>query len=93
MYSVGAALLNLKNPEKVIARTSPWTPLIKPTEKYEKKGFIDGVVFPTGAVPDLDGKHVLIFSGGADSVTTVKKLNIKEILDGLEYVENENKSI
>ena len=93
LYSVGAALLNLKNPEKVIARTSPWTPLIKPTEKYEKKGFIDGVVFPTGAVPDLDGKHVLIFSGGADSVTTVKKLNIKEILDGLEYVENENKSI
>ncbi|MEK6850080.1 MAG: hypothetical protein AABX85_00730 [Nanoarchaeota archaeon] len=91
-YSVGAALLDLKNPEKVIARTSPWTPLIKPTEEYEKKGFMDGVVFPTGAIESLDKKHVLIFSGGADSVTTIKKISMKKILESLEYIKDGDKS-
>src|SRR3989338_5837819 len=86
IYSVGAALLDLKNPLKVIARTPINRPLIKPKEEYEKNGFINDVIFPTGLVEDLDKKHILLYSGGADRITTVKKLNLNEILDSLQEV-------
>ena len=36
-------------------------------------------------VPDLDGKSVLIFSGGADRVITMRKITIEDILNSLEY--------
>ncbi|MBS3093228.1 hypothetical protein J4456_01455 [Candidatus Pacearchaeota archaeon] len=86
VYSVGAALLDLNNPERVLARTPRTRPLIRPTEEYEKKGHISFVVFPTGAVPTTDGEHVLLYCGGSDSVITVKKLSIKEVLESLEAV-------
>jgi predicted GH43/DUF377 family glycosyl hydrolase len=86
IYSAGAALLDLKNPEKIIARSPKKRPLLKPTEKYEKEGFINNVVFPTGAVPTLDGKSLLIYSGGADKVVSVKKISFKDIFKNMEKV-------
>jgi predicted GH43/DUF377 family glycosyl hydrolase len=80
-YYAGAALLDLKNPEKVIARSQK--PLIKPIKPYEKKGFVNNVIFPTGAIPDLDKKHLLIYSGGADRVVSVKKISFKEIFKNM----------
>ena len=84
-YYAGVLLLDLKNPEKVIARSPPNKPLIRPVKSYEKKGFVDNVVFPTGAVPSLDGKDLLIYSGGADSVVSVKKISFKEIFKSMKY--------
>jgi predicted GH43/DUF377 family glycosyl hydrolase len=78
--------LDLKNPEKIIARSPKKRPLLKPTEKYEKEGFINNVVFPTGAVPTLDGKSLLIYSGGADKVVSVKKISFKDIFKNMEKV-------
>ena len=85
-YSAGAALLSLNDPGKVIARTPARKSLFSPSKRHEKKGFINNVVFPTGVVSDLNGKDLLVYSGGADSYTTVKRLNLKEILDSLEKV-------
>jgi predicted GH43/DUF377 family glycosyl hydrolase len=85
-YKSGALLLDLKNPEKILARSAKNAPLIKPEENYEKKGFINNVVFPTGIVPDLNKKDVLIYSGGADSVITVRKIPVKKILSSMEYL-------
>ena len=84
IYSVGAALLDFKNPEKVIARSPKNKPLIIPNKWYEKKGFVNNVVFPTGAVLDLDGKHLLIYCGGADKFTSVKKILIEDIFNQME---------
>ena len=86
IYCAGAALFDLKNPEKVIARSPENEPLFSPREKYEKKGFISDVVFPSGTVKTLDGKSLLIYSGGSDSVTTVKSIKIKDILEHMEKV-------
>ena len=83
IYSAGGILLDLKNPEKIIARSPPKKPLFKPTQKYEKNGFISNVVFPTGAIMDLNNKDLLIFSGGSDSVISVRKIKLKDILDNL----------
>lgn len=85
VYSGGAVLLDLKNPEKVLARSPFDKPLLTPSRTHEKKGFINNVVFPTAAIKDIDSNSLLIYSGGADSVITVKKLNLKDIFNNMEY--------
>ncbi|MDD5163855.1 MAG: hypothetical protein PHD95_06665 [Candidatus ainarchaeum sp.] len=85
IYSAGAVLLDLKNPEKAIARSPPDKPLIEPNREYEKHGFVSNVVFPTGALMDLNEKDLLLFCGGGDKVISVKKIALKDILDSMEY--------
>ncbi|MEK6800940.1 MAG: hypothetical protein AABY10_04440 [Nanoarchaeota archaeon] len=84
-YSTGAALLDLKNPEKVIARSPKNKPLFYPKYDYEKKGFYNNVVFPTAAIFTKDKKEILIYSGAADRYVSVRKLKVSEILQHLEY--------
>jgi len=84
-YCAGALLLDLKNPEKILARSPPLKPLLEPTETYEETGFMNQVVFPTGLILDKNKKDVLIYSGGADSVISVKKLSLKDIFDSMEW--------
>ena len=81
VYSIGAALFDLKNPRTLIAKTK--RPLIVPKRSYEKKGFVDNVVFSTGLVLDENKKDLLIYSGGADKVVTVKKIKLNDILKSL----------
>tara|TARA_Y100000310_G_scaffold343564_1_gene451823 strand:- start:668 stop:1843 length:1176 start_codon:yes stop_codon:yes gene_type:complete len=84
-YSAGVALLDLNKPRKVLAKAPH--PIIRPTKKHEKGTFEKkDVVFPTGLVPDLNGKDLLIFSGGGDRVTTVKKISLSETLKTLKKV-------
>ncbi|MFH1290162.1 MAG: hypothetical protein ABIH92_02020 [Nanoarchaeota archaeon] len=87
VYSVGAALLDLKNPEKVLARTPKDKPLLVPSSKFEKEGFVNNVVFPTVAIPDLKNPgDLLVYSGGADRVITVRKISLSEIFINMEPV-------
>jgi len=83
IYSAGAVLMDLKNPEKIIARTPKNKPFLSPKEKYEKKGFMKGVVFPTGIILDNNQKDLLIYSGGADKYISVKKVSINDIINSL----------
>ncbi len=85
IYSAGAFLLDLKNPERILARSPSNRPLIEPIKDYEKTGFMENVIFPTGAVIDLNEKDLLLFCGGADSVVSVKELQIKDIMNSMEY--------
>jgi predicted GH43/DUF377 family glycosyl hydrolase len=84
IYSAGALLFDAKNPEKILARSPVNKPLFLPDPKTEKKGFMEQVVFPTGAVTANKGKDLLVYSGGADSRITVRKMAIKDILNSLE---------
>ena len=47
-YGVGAALLDLNDPTKVIGRATDW--IMEPEFDYEIEGFYKGCVFPTGNV-------------------------------------------
>jgi len=85
VYSAGVALFDLNNPAKLIARSPRDKPLISPTKSYEKKGFMNNVVFPTGAIPTLDGKDLLIYSGGADSAISVRQISFEKIFKSMEY--------
>lgn len=84
VYSAGAVLLKLNDPSKIIARTPKNKPLFSPDESYEKKGFVDRVVFPEGVVCSKDKKDLLIYSGGADKFVSVKKISLKDVIDSLE---------
>lgn len=85
VYCVGAALLDLKNPEKVIAKAE--VPILFPMKKYEIGGYeAKRVIFPTGIITDKNKKDILLFSGTGDRFTTVKKLSLNKILKKLDVM-------
>ena len=79
IYKVGAILLDLKDPTKVLARTD--IPLFEPEMDYELYGDVNNVVFPCGAVIVKD--EIFLYYGGADLVVGVAKMKVKDILKGL----------
>lgn len=79
VYSAGAALLDLEDPYKILCRSKK--PILVPTEKYEKYGDVNNVVFPTGACI-IDGK-IFVYYGGADKVCCVATAKINELVDYL----------
>lgn len=79
VYSACAALLDLKNPQKELARL-PY-PLFFPEKEWELKGEVNNVCFPTGAVVE-DGT-LYIYYGAADERIAVASLNLQELIDEL----------
>lgn len=77
IYRAGAALLDLDDPRKVIARTKQ--PILEPVEDYEKIGDVNNVVFPTGTV--VIDKKLLLYYGGADRVCCVASASIDELVE------------
>ncbi len=79
VYRAGAALLDLEEPWKVIARTPE--PILEPEEEYEKEGDVPNVVFPEGAA--VIGDELIIFYGGADKVCCVASVRLDELINSL----------
>ena len=76
VYRVGAVLLDLKNPIKILGRTSK--PLLEPEMPYEKEGLVNNVVFPCGAV-EINGK-IFVYYGGADQVIGGATIDLNKLL-------------
>ncbi|OGD68067.1 hypothetical protein A2996_02535 [Candidatus Campbellbacteria bacterium RIFCSPLOWO2_01_FULL_34_15] len=66
-YKMGAMLLDLKNPQKIIARSKE--PILEPDMHYENEGWKAGVSYCCGAVVKDD--QLMIYYGGADKVSCV----------------------
>jgi len=80
-YSLGAVLLDLKNPEKIIGRMNGY--LLTPETDYELGGVISNtVVFATGAIADLETREFRIYYGGGDTFINLATGNLDEIIDG-----------
>lgn len=79
VYHACAALLDKDNPGREIARL-PW-PLFSPTEEWEKKGYVNNVVFPTGT--SIFGDRLYIYYGAADCRIGVASLSMKDLLNAL----------
>lgn len=75
-YRLGAALLSLKNPLVVLARTN--APLLEPLRKYEKQGQVPNVVFPCSHI--LRGDTIYHYYGGGDSVVAVATQKLSDLL-------------
>ena len=86
MYVACAALIDPKDPEKILAKSPMNRPLFRPEAKFEKEGFINNVVFPTGAVFSDNKKNLLIYSGAADTRIEVRKFSVKSILNNMDFL-------
>jgi predicted GH43/DUF377 family glycosyl hydrolase len=75
-YCLGALLLDLEQPWKVLARSQ--APIMEPEAEYERTGFFGNVVFTNGHL--VDGDTVTIYYGASDSVVCGARLSIREIL-------------
>lgn len=80
-YKIGAMLLDLKNPSKVLYRSSH--PILEPEEFYENGGFKAGVVYPCGAVV-INGT-LIVYYGGSDTYIAAATANLNEFLDELKF--------
>jgi predicted GH43/DUF377 family glycosyl hydrolase len=79
-YCLGAFLMDINDPSKVIARTTD--PIMVPTEPYELSGFFGFVVFTNGHV--VDGDRLTIYYGAADEFVCGAHFSIKEVLAQLD---------
>lgn len=78
-YRVGAVLLDLEDPTKIIGRTKQ--PILEPEFDYEINGFYKGCVFPTGNV--IVDNTLFVYYGGADKYVGVATCSLSELLDHL----------
>jgi predicted GH43/DUF377 family glycosyl hydrolase len=79
VYHAGAALLDLKDPTKVIGRIP--RPLFSPDQNFEMSGHVHNVVFPTGTAIFKD--RLYIYYGTADSSTAVASINLNSLIKEL----------
>jgi predicted GH43/DUF377 family glycosyl hydrolase len=78
-YCLGALLLDLEAPWRVLARSEE--PIMEPIAEYEQTGFFGNVVFTNGHV--VDGDTITLYYGASDTVVCGATLSIAEILDTL----------
>ncbi|WP_439425991.1 glycoside hydrolase family 130 protein [Oenococcus alcoholitolerans] len=83
-YSLGAILLDRDDPTKIIARYPK--PIMVPEYEYETNGFFGKVVFTCGGI--LNNNDLIIYYGAADTNISVAKVNLDDILSGLEKNSN-----
>ncbi|HNT74711.1 MAG TPA: glycoside hydrolase family 130 protein [Anaerolineae bacterium] len=79
VYSMGAALLDLDKPWKVIKRGRRY--LASPQTPYECMGDVPNVFFPCAALCDAATGRLAIYYGGADTVVGLAFGYVDEILD------------
>lgn len=83
---LGAALLDLDDPEKVLYRSSD--PIYIPQKDYEIYGWAPNAVFANGAVAKArdagqmieDDDEILIFYGGGDRVVGVAWAKLSDLV-------------
>lgn len=78
-YKIGAMLLDLKDPTKVLYRSKE--PILEPDMFYENEGYKSGVVYSCGAV--IKDGTLFVYYGGADMVTCVATADLNLFLKEL----------
>jgi predicted GH43/DUF377 family glycosyl hydrolase len=78
-YCLGAFLMDIDDPSKVLARTVE--PIMVPIEVYELSGFFGYVVFTNGHV--VNGDQLTIYYGAADEFVCGAHFSISGILHAL----------
>lgn len=86
LFGIEAALLDLKDPKKIIGMTND--PLLVPQEDYELYGKVPNVIFPSGAI--VKNKDLYIYYGGADTHLCAAKVPFKKLID---YIYHSGKKV
>lgn len=75
-YKVGAMLLDLNDPTKILYRAKE--PVLEPKEDYDNNGFKPGVVYVSGAV--VKNGTLIVYYGCSDSYVGVAYANLYDFL-------------
>ncbi len=78
IYSMGAALLDIHQPWKVLYRTHE--PLLAPEMSYETAGNVANVIFPCACLYDEDSGKIAIYYGAADTCTCLAYADRDELI-------------
>ncbi|HQU71879.1 MAG: glycoside hydrolase family 130 protein [Calditrichaeota bacterium] len=78
VYSMGAALLDLDDPSKVLYRTRDY--ILTPEADYETTGFVPNVAFPCATLADAETGRIAIYYGAADTYTAVAFARVDELI-------------
>lgn len=77
VYSIGAAILDLDEPSRVIHRCADY--VLCPEEEYEERGFVPNVTFPCATLQDSETGRIALYYGCADSYVGVAYTTVDEI--------------
>ncbi|MCX6803935.1 MAG: hypothetical protein NTY48_05195, partial [Candidatus Diapherotrites archaeon] len=88
IYRIGAVLLDLNDPTKILSRLSYY--IMEPEAENELQGIVPHVVFPCGTT--LENDVLTIYYGGADKVVNAATISLKKLLKELDREKNKNKA-
>lgn len=88
VYSMGAAILDINNPSKVLYRA--YEHLLTPERPYETTGFVPNVVFPCATLTDAQTGRIAIYYGAADTYVALAFAQIDELV---EYIKKNSEQI
>ena len=86
-YVLGAILLDLKNPSKIIKKLNK--PLLSPKED-EREGYVPNVVYSCGSM--THGENLILPYAMSDSASTFATINIKDLLNEMDAYTAPNKT-
>ncbi len=78
-YYLGAMLLDLEEPWKVIGKTNSY--ILAPEMDYERHGNCDNTVFACGAIPDYDKDQIRLYYGACDNYICLATGSMSELVD------------
>lgn len=77
-YSLGAILLDLEDPSKVIGRCD--SPIITPEMDYEFHGRTPNCIFSCGAIADYEEDRLRVYYGAADTTICLATASLSEVV-------------
>lgn len=77
-YYIGAMLLDLDEPWRVIGKTNSY--ILAPEETYERHGNCDNTVFPCGAIADYESDRIRLYYGACDNYICLATGSLSELV-------------
>ncbi len=77
-YSLGAILLDLEDPTKIIGKTM--SPILTPDAPYEYEGQVPNAVFACGAIADEAKDEIRVYYGAADTYVGLATGSLSELV-------------
>jgi beta-1,4-mannooligosaccharide/beta-1,4-mannosyl-N-acetylglucosamine phosphorylase len=71
-------LLDLHNPEKIIGLTK--TTILYPSDPWDYNGIVPSVVFPAGALANIEQDEIRVYYGCADTCIGLATGSLSELI-------------
>jgi predicted GH43/DUF377 family glycosyl hydrolase len=80
IFGIEALLLNINDPSQIVGRTLG--PILVPEQKYEMSGYIENVIFPSGALIEKD--ILSIYYGAADTTVCIAYVPLIDLINTMD---------